>query len=115
MKAKYCKYESEGKVHAEQHWIFCPGCKCIHAMGKNIHTFNGDFEKPTFTPSLLWQATKELTDEEAERVMRGEKITLVEIRCHSFVTAGRIQFLNDCTHALANQTVDLPDVPEDAR
>lgn len=24
-------------------------------------------------------------------------------------TDGRIQFLNDCTHALAGQTVDLPD------
>jgi hypothetical protein len=29
--------------------------------------------------------------------------------CHSFVTDGRIQFLNDCTHSLAGQTVDLPD------
>jgi hypothetical protein len=26
-----------------------------------------------------------------------------------FVTDGRIQFLGDCTHALAGQTVDLPD------
>ena len=32
--------------------------------------------------------------------------------CHSFVTDGRIQFLNDCTHALAGQTVDLPDMKE---
>ena len=29
--------------------------------------------------------------------------------CHSFVTDGRIQFLGDCTHKLAGQTVDLPD------
>jgi hypothetical protein len=29
--------------------------------------------------------------------------------CHSFVTDGRIQFLSDCTHELAGQTVDLPD------
>jgi len=29
--------------------------------------------------------------------------------CHSFVTDGRIQFLTDCTHALAGQTVDIPD------
>jgi hypothetical protein len=29
--------------------------------------------------------------------------------CHSFVTDGRIQFLGDCTHALAGQTVDLPE------
>lgn len=29
--------------------------------------------------------------------------------CHSFITAGRIMFLDDCTHALAGKTVDLPD------
>ena len=28
--------------------------------------------------------------------------------CHSFITDGRIQFLNDCTHALAGHTVPLP-------
>ena len=27
-----------------------------------------------------------------------------------FVTDGKIQFLGDCTHALAGQTVDLPDM-----
>jgi hypothetical protein len=32
-------------------------------------------------------------------------------RCHSFVRNGRIEFLGDCTHALASQTVDLPDLP----
>jgi hypothetical protein len=31
--------------------------------------------------------------------------------CHSFVTDGRIQFLNDCTHPLAGQTVDIPEWP----
>ena len=31
------------------------------------------------------------------------------IRCHSFVRSGRIEFLSDSTHALAGQTVDLPD------
>ena len=32
------------------------------------------------------------------------------LTCHSFVTDGRIQFLADCTHPLAGQTVDLPEV-----
>ena len=31
-------------------------------------------------------------------------------RGHSYVTDGRIQYLSDCTHPLAGQTVDLPDV-----
>lgn len=29
--------------------------------------------------------------------------------CHSFVIDGRIQFLGNCMHKLAGQTVDLPD------
>ncbi|MHC8396108.1 hypothetical protein ACYZT8_21075 [Pseudomonas sp. LB3P93] len=29
--------------------------------------------------------------------------------CHSFVIDGCIQFLGDCTHELASQTVDLPE------
>lgn len=33
--------------------------------------------------------------------------------CHSFIKDGKIQFLGDCTHALANQTVDLPDWEQD--
>lgn len=33
--------------------------------------------------------------------------------CHSFVRAGKIEFLGDCTHALAGQTVALPDWPDD--
>ena len=28
-------------------------------------------------------------------------------RCHIFIRDGRIQYLNDCTHALAGQTVDM--------
>jgi hypothetical protein len=78
------------------HMIFCPGCKSGHGFrvgqpsGPNW-TFNGDLEKPTFNPSLLctWK--------------HGD----VEHRCHSFVRDGVIQFLSDCTHDLAGQTVAL--------
>ena len=51
--------------------------------------FNGDVERPTFTPSVL------------------ERYGDSEVN-HYFVTDGRIQFLADCTHELAGQTVDLP-------
>ncbi len=30
--------------------------------------------------------------------------------CHSFVRDGRIEFLGDCTHKLAGQTIELPEV-----
>jgi hypothetical protein len=58
--------------------------------------FNGDIDRPTFSPSILQRLR--FGDEPGERV------------CHSFVRDGHIQFLGDCTHHLANQTVELPEL-----
>lgn len=58
--------------------------------------FNGDFERPTFSPSMLARCT--LGPEKRPHV------------CHSFVRDGRIEYLSDCTHAMAGQTVELPEV-----
>lgn len=55
-----------------------------------------DTEAGTISPSVLVQGANEA----------GPTV------CHSFVTAGRIQFLGDSTHALAGQTVDVPDWSE---
>lgn len=71
--------------------IMCPGCKWIHAMSPAIHSFNGNFEKPTFSPSLLSD-------------------NIPGKRCHSFIEEGKIRFLNDCEHELKGLTVDLPEV-----
>jgi hypothetical protein len=76
--------------------IHCPGCKCAHpfeieAPRFSGWTWNGSLDKPTFTPSLLCNQDSP------------------ESRCHSFVTDGKIQFLSDCHHELAGQTVELPD------
>jgi len=35
--------------------------------------------------------------------------TKVHKVCHSFVTDGNIQYLGDCTHELAGQTIELPE------
>jgi hypothetical protein len=51
-------------------------------------------DKPTFQPSIL------------ARVERTDGKIMV---CHSFVADGKIQFLGDCTHKLAGQTVDIPE------
>lgn len=66
--------------------------------------FNGDLEQPTFTPSVLgrWEE------------WQGDGVPKKQHVCHSFVRAGRIEFLPDCTHALAGQTVDLPEIEEEA-
>ncbi|HLP99212.1 MAG TPA: DUF6527 family protein [Sideroxyarcus sp.] len=103
--------------------FFCPGCECYHRIQYGEGNgprwgWNGDAEKPTFTPSILVRGTK-MTDkgEAAYEEWRAagfpkpapEKFDSVDTVCHSFVTEGRIQFLGDCTHALAGQTVDIPD------
>lgn len=77
----------------------CPGCGREHAIQHGVGsgprwTWNGDKEKPTFTPSVL------------VRYPYGNP--KVDHICHSFVTDGNIQYLGDCTHKLAGQTVSLP-------
>jgi hypothetical protein len=74
--------------------FWCPGCKCGHGLWvtrKNSRgaqwTWDGDQEKPTFTPSLLMDTTKS--------------------RCHLFVRNGMLEFLSDCEHELAGKTVPM--------
>jgi hypothetical protein len=64
-------------------------------------------EAPTFSPSILvrWTKTDPVTG-----LAVGEKYDMV---CHSFVRAGKIQFLSDCSHELAGQTVEMPDWDDD--
>lgn len=95
-------------------YFHCPACKTGHQVGveppaKLIWSFNGDGDRPTFTPSVLVRGTQRITDEDRDRIMAGEVIEPRPLVCHSFVTDGRIQFLGDCTHELAGQTVELPD------
>lgn len=86
----------------------CPACGCCHEPN-NQWQFNGDLDKPTFRPSILVTGTVPVTDEQIERIMAGEKIEPVPTRCHSYVTDGKIEFLSDCTHAMAGQTVEIPE------
>jgi hypothetical protein len=78
----------------ETRYVFhCPGCGYAHGVKSRgpepVWIVTGlEEDKPSVTPSIL--AT-------------GEK------RCHSYVREGKIQFLDDCDHTLAGQTVDLPD------
>lgn len=92
----------DGEVQG--HAIECPACRGLHLFNKHdtpapsgaSWDFNGDVDRPTFSPSML--ATFPANRGRSKRV------------CHSFVRDGRIQFLNDCTHAMAGQTVDLPEI-----
>lgn len=100
-------------------FFWCPGCRESHMIrvasdGGSGWGYNGDPERPTFTPSVLVRGKRRITDEEAKRIMSGEKVEVPDRVCHTFVTDGRIQFLGDCTHDLAGRTVDLPPFQEDA-
>jgi hypothetical protein len=89
------------------HMIFCPACGNSHMFDVGRWSFNGDHERPTFSPSMLVRGTRMITDEERDRIMAGEKIEPEPLVCHSFVCDGRIEYLSDCTHEYAGKTVDL--------
>tara|TARA_R110002050_G_scaffold246395_3_gene384179 strand:- start:1053 stop:1391 length:339 start_codon:yes stop_codon:yes gene_type:complete len=65
-------------------------------QGTNCWTWNGDTEKPTLRPSVL--VTGYCGDIDAD------------FRCHSWINDGSVQFLSDCSHELANKTVELLDI-----
>jgi hypothetical protein len=85
-------------LYAGEPAFHCPGCKMVHRINVNAPspyngaqwTWDGNVDKPTFHPSLL-----------------------IPNRCHSFIQAGKIQFLPDCDHELAGRTVDLPVLTDD--
>lgn len=79
--------------------------------GTGCWTWNGSVDAPTLRPSVLTQGTHELTDEEHATLMSGGKIEKRPFRCHSWINDGAAQFLGDCSHDLANQTVPLLEVP----
>lgn len=106
------------KGHYDALVFWCPGCEFegddgekqggAHMLpvtdpgdGRPQWTFNGDVERPTLSPSILSKVDF--------RRVRGEVSPLV---CHSFMRAGQLEFLGDCTHALAGQTVPLPPLPD---
>lgn len=95
--------------HGNDHVSFwCPGCEDFHTIpvkGANAWGYNDNPASPTFTPSIL--CTHKAVPDAAEEFKEWRTARV----CHSFVTDGRIQFLGDCTHALAGQTVDLPNYP----
>jgi len=81
--------------------FWCPGCDECHYIpvshgGKveNCWASNGNYDRPTISPSILVNVGG---------FCPGQPI------CHSFIREGRIEFCADSTHALAGQTVDLPE------
>lgn len=88
--------------------MWCPGCDYLHriitwqADGQTgpVWDWDGNEETPTVSPSILVHEIRK-TDG-----------TVYSPTCHSFLRAGRWEFLGDSGHHLAGQTVDMVPVPD---
>lgn len=113
MKVRHLTEDGREFVHFK-----CPGCGDEHRLPVRRDQsrtatpewwWNGSTKAPTLQPSILTRCGP-ITDPE-HRATADDQWNAEGYRiCHSFVTDGRIQFLGDCTHELAGQTVDLPEV-----
>ncbi len=100
----------------------CPGCGFVHTIPVGLKSgyaqeklwdFNGDTDKPTFNPSILVTCGRYVegwVDDGRERTDAQKKY---DFRCHSWVRDGNIEFQEDCSHLLAGQTVELPEITPD--
>lgn len=85
--------------------FYCEGCNKEHEIN-HLWNFNGKFDYPTISPSVLVVGTIPTTDEEMDRIMNGENVEPRDLICHSLIKDGKINFLDDCTHELAGQTIE---------
>lgn len=63
--------------------------------GTNNWSWNGSVNKPTLKPSVLLGPT-----------IYGETV----YRTHCFINDGMVKYLQDCSHDLKGQTIEMPDV-----
>lgn len=87
---------SERHPHSTTYVFWCPACVDHHTFthypdSSRGWSFNGDWDNPSFTPSLLYPDRRPV--------------------CHLFVTAGHIHYCGDCGHSLAGKAIPLPEIP----
>lgn len=87
------KYDNGTNYHLQ---FYCEGCGCAHTINETWQ-FDENYNKPTINPSVL---------------VTYEKKQGVKDVCHSFIKAGDIQYLGDCTHQYANKTIPLKEIVE---
>jgi hypothetical protein len=97
----------------QKYKFYCEGCKQNHMVNEGW-TFNGDYERPTFSPSILVRNGHYLPKHNSDPCWctynaehPDDPASFKCGVCHSFVTDGKIQYLSDCTHELAGQTIVL--------
>ena len=86
--------------HGRMLYLWCPGCDSLHGVELDhpptTWQWDGNLEAPTLSPSILTYSG----GRDGSR------------NCHAYVRQGRWEFLADSYHALAGQTVDLPERPD---
>ena len=100
MKSKLVNVDNHG-VKYQVLCFRCPGCAEMfdndgyHMIPVNTTehspawSFNGNLEAPTLSPSILTSKNDPQ-------------------KCHSYLKDGVFEFLNDSTHSLAGQRVEMP-------
>lgn len=105
--------------------FWCPGCaqpfadmrederhSGLHMLPVNTTAtspswdWDGNLEAPTLAPSILTRSAHK------RRNVDGQVVDVGEFVCHSFLRAGVFEFLGDCTHPLAGQSVPMGELPE---
>lgn len=89
----------------------CPACQITHGFVVSTDAmlrgwdFNGDIERPTVWPDISGACPRRDSD--------GRFIYEPPwVHCHLFLRDGILEFWPDCSHALAGQSVPLPDIPD---
>lgn len=100
--SKLVRREGYHEVPTLTHW--CPACSELHdfAVERPFSngagwSYDGNAARPTFTPSM--------------NIVVGPFPDGHKKVCHYFLKAGMLEYLSDCTHALAGKTIELPDLP----
>ena len=95
------------KLWYYNHW--CPACEEPHQYAVDSEgrhwTFNHNYLKPTFLPSML--RSNNTPRNEQERMRRVNYTT-----CHYFIRDGKIEYCTDSPHHLAGKTIPLPEWPK---
>lgn len=91
---------------------YCQGCKDAHQVKVVAGGYtgpcwrwNGNVDSPTFEPSVLVTYGANPDADEEFKEWRTKRT------CHTFIKNGQVQFLSDCTHEFAGQTLALPELP----
>jgi uncharacterized protein DUF6527 len=96
----------------------CPGCCDTHTVPVEetpergaLWSWNGSLDKPTLSPSLAVTSGHHTSYwKPGDECWCDKDYGFSCYRCHSIITDGRIMFCADSSHALAGQTVDLPEI-----